>query len=320
MAKQNSFPVVDQHTYVSGQTTRVRLPLSGFICHLECLLTLNVTTAGGGATPVEDPYGSFLASSRIKASGARGYFDVSDGRQWQYFNHFQYKGQLRADALPTGAAVTGNYYASFPIHLGLVPGDLFDTTGVIPAVDTQDLIHEVTWGTAASLGVGYTVNSATLQLTSHEIALDHPAERAAIWGQGIPNPRFEARIVPIGATYSNLGLESNFPVGDTLVRTIVMALDNTGVRSDARISEIGVKFPKRRETPWQRNWIPFTGETMMARGLASVVTGVGLLEGSAVSGRAVGLPLEEAQQGDAVLGFSITTGNGNIHLLHYMMG
>jgi hypothetical protein len=327
MAKQNSYALDDVHTYAANAVTRVRLPLSGYITHIDAVLVANAT-ATGVVAPNEDPYGRLIRSMRIRASGARSFVDFSDGRQWQYYNHFQYRGQLQADALPTGVTAAADYRALFPIHLGTFPSDVFDTSVPIPAVETTDLVMEITWGTGLDLApANLTLNSARLELTVYEIALAPGEKRSLIWKKGLVVPRFEPRIIPVTASFANLGLTDDLPVGDTLHRTVLMFMDTSvdprGVRSNALVNRVGVRFPKLRETPWERETFQFVAESQRKYDLAAPVVGAAQLDGMQLSGRAVGLDLTKAVTGDAQNGFTTTIAGavtgGQIHAMHYLM-
>lgn len=327
MAKQNSYALDDVHTYAANAITRVKLPLSGYITHIDAVLKVNAT-ATGAVVPNQDSYARLIRSMRIKASGARSFVDFSDGRQWYYYNHFQYRGQLQADALPLVVTPAADYRALFPIHLGTFPSDVFDTSVPLPAVETTDLVMEVQWGTGLDLApANLTLNSASLELTIYEIALAPGEKRSLIWKKGLVVPRFEPRIIPVTASYANLGLVNDLPVGDTLHRTIMMFMDTSvdarGLRSNAVINRVGVKFPKLRETPWERETFQFVAESQRKYDLAAPVVGAAQLDGMQLSGRAVGLDLTRAVTGDAQLGFSSTIAgaitSGQIHLMHYLM-
>lgn len=327
MAKQNSYVLDDVHTYAANAVTRVKLPLSGYITHMDAVLKINAT-ATGAVVPNQDPYARLIRSMRIKASGARNFVDFSDGRQWKYYNYFQYRGQLQADALPLVVTPAADYRALFPIHLGTFPSDVFDTSVPIPAVECTDLTMEITWGTGLDLApANLTLNSAQLELTIYEIALAPGEKRSLIWQEGLVVPRFEPRIIPVTASYANLGLPDNLPVGDTLHRSVLMFMDTSvdprGVRSNLVVNRVGVKFPKLRETPWERETYQFVAESQRKYDLAAPVEGTAQLDGMQLSGRAVGLDLTKAVTGDAALGFTTTIAgaitSGQIHALYYLM-
>jgi hypothetical protein len=330
VAKQNSYTLQERHTvnpWADNQVTRVRLPLSGYLTHMDGLITLN-TTEAGAVVPAEDAFARIVRSIRIKSSGARSFVDFTDGRQWKYYSWFQYRGQIQIDAIPTGAGGPGNHYANFPLHLGMFPNDPFDTSVVIPSVETTDLIMEVTWGAAADIqdvAGNLTINSAELKLLIYEIALAPGEKRSLIWKKGLVMPRFEPRIIPVSQAYANLGLVSDLPVGDTLHRTVVMTTDKSvdtllGTRTYGKVSEIGVKFPKMREIPWERDYRQFAYEAQRKYDLAAPVVGTAQIDGLQLSGRAIGLDLTRAVTGDAQYAFTTNAApTGDIQMLHYLM-
>jgi hypothetical protein len=329
VAKQNSYTLQDRHTvspWADNAITRIRLPLSGYLTHMDCLITLN-TTEAGAVVPTEDAFARIVRSIRIKSSGARSFVDFTDGRQWKYYSWFQYRGQLQIDPLPLVAGGPLNHYAQFPLHLGMFPNDPFDTSVVIPSVETTDLVMEVNWGAAADIqdaAANLTINSAEMKLLIYEIALAPGEKRSLIWKKGLVMPRFEPRVIPVSQAFANLGLPSDLPVGDTLHRTVIMATDTSadplGVRTFGKITDIGVKFPKMREIPWERDFRQFVYEAQRKYDLQQPVTGVAQVDGLQLSGRAIGLDLTRAVTGDAQLAFTTAAAPaGDIQLLHYLM-
>jgi hypothetical protein len=341
VAKQNSYTLEDSHVpgtlapagFQANAVTRVRLPLSGYITHIDALIRVRGASLVTNV-PKEDAFARLIRGIRIKSSGARSFVDFSDGRQWKYYSWLQYRGQLNIDALPNLAAV-GNtdYYAQIPIHLGMFPADPFDTSVVVPAVETTDLVMEVTWGDGLDMGgpapADWVIDQAEMKLLISEIALAPGEKRSLIWKKGLVMPRFEPRIIPLAQAYANLGLVSDLPVGDTLHRTVVMVTDKSTAPADPRgrrtndfVNEVGVKFPKLREIPWQRDFRQFIYEAQRKYDLVNAVTGISQLDGLQLSGRAIGLDLTRAVTGDAQLAFSntlATVTSGDIQLLHYLM-
>lgn len=316
--KPVSYMVTQKHTFVPNTTTVVELPTMGYTTQLSCQLKFNLTALGAPAL-TEDSWGRIIKSVRINASGYRTLFDCTDGRQWQYSGHFDYKGQLRRPVIdPLGPF---DYYIDFPIHLGRFPNNVYDLTGVIPAVEMDNLNMEITWGDVSDLTTvpgDVVINSGEMTITNYGINLDTPAEKAQIWPGGIPQPIIEARIIPIGAVYSNLGLTDDIPVGNTLIDALLIVLDNTGVRSDARVSKTGFYYPKRMETPWALDWQSFISMSQLRADLQTIVPGVALFKAQDVSHDPVGMDLYSYASGDVQLGFTTLVNNGNIHAFYRM--
>lgn len=351
MAKQNSYEVATTFSWAASTTGRVSLPLSGYITHIDYLIDADITGTGA-LVATEDAFFRILRGLRIKSSGARTFVDFTDGRQWKWYNVFQYNGQFHEDAVGQAGAVTNQHiYAHIPLHLGLYPDDVFDTSVVIPAVETTDLVCEIEYGVAADLtaSAGFTLNSLTITMVVHEIALAAGESRDLIWKEGLMMPRFENKILTVGASYSNLGLTHDLPVGDTLHRLIVQeyntAVDARGLRGTAftnaaggnLITDIGFKLPKNRETPWERSYRAFvyegyrkyklpyldSGAAVEANNGAALpwFSGVSQLDGALLSGRALGIDLSNAVTGDAQLAFSTSLAvvtAGVIHLTQIM--
>lgn len=317
--RRNSYTLTEYHTFAASTTTQVDLPESGYITQIDCLLHLNVTgdtAVTPKCTETQDELARIIDSSNIKASRARSYFDISDGRQWKWWNHFNYEGELQMDTLPS-AGDTEDIYGLFRYHVGFDPTNPFDPTVPIPGCKLSNLQHNMTWGAATDFGTGYTINSGDMKLTISEITLDEGELESDLWPEGLVDPRVEARVLDIDATYSNLSMEDDVPVGDTLYQTVVMVVDSSDCRTDTNVSAVGVKFPKKRETPWDINWQPLKAKTRSLYRVPASVVGATMIPWEELSGRAVGLDLGAAQVGDARLCFTTTTNSGDIHLLYF---
>lgn len=322
MPRFNSYTLATTHPFAASTTTRVILPLSGFITHIDHLLRLNITTAGG-ATVLEDAAYRLLRATRILAAGSKTFFTHSlDARLWHYWNMHRYLGQLHADLIPSAAGGPANFDFYLPLHLGFDPLNIFDGKVVIPARDLQNLVEEIVWGVSADIGVAQTVNAAGasfLELTINEVALEPGESVAQFFPAGFLLPRFESRQTAI-AIQSNLGTEDDVPVGDTLFHTLVLLLTAGGVRSDVEASEIGVKFPKVREIPMQMNWLPWLYQARALFSQPATNAGVALFPWERISRDPFGLDLTKAQVGDVKLALTTIAAGGSFNRLHYALG
>ena len=318
MPRFNQFSLADLHTFVASATTRVDLPRSGFITHLDHLLRVDLATAAG-ATAVEDGLSRLLSAYRIRAAGAKSFFDVGDGREWHFWNMHRYLGQIHVDAIPTGVAASTIIRQMFPLHWGFDPLNLFDAKVVIPARDIQNLQSELVWGTAANLGVNQTITSADVTITVSEVALEPGETVAQFFTQGFLLPRFESRSTPITVN-ANLGFEDDVPVGDTLFQTLLLVLNAAGNRSDAEASEFGIKFPKTRETPQQVQWQTKVKQARYLFSLPDTLVGTFLFPWEQISRNPFGLDLKLAQAGDVKLALTTLLGTGTFRRLHYALG
>lgn len=330
--RRNIYPMTDKITWTASTADAVNLPDSGYITHIDCMFKYNVTV---NSTPslYEDAWARAFASARIKAAGAKTYFDITDGRQWKYWSWFKYKGKIGEDAYPTTATGAADYYAVYPIHWGLNPYDKFDRTVVIPARELTNLVKEITFGAAEAQGSDYIINSGEVTFMVYELVPEPGELKEDIWPRGLISPRMEPRKTSISTTYASLGLEDEVPVGDTLHETLIMHLDSSGDRSTTYCSEYGIKFPKRRETPIEFDWRPaeyiayrdfdLGGKEQLAAAAATQatkITGVVLWPWSELTGDVAGLDLAAAVKGDCKLCFTIATASGTLHLLHYAIG
>lgn len=318
MPRFNSYTLATPHIYVASTLTRVEMPRSGFITHIDHLL-LGDISAGGGATALEDGLFRIIRATTLRAAGSKTFFSHTDARLWHHWNAHRYLGQIHVDAVPTAGA-NNIVRAYIPLHMGFDPLNIFDAKVVVPGRDLQNLVEEVTWGVAGDVGAVQTINALSLTLTINEVALEPGEAVSNLWPAGFLLPRFESRAGRAIAVQSNLGFEDDVPVGDTLFHSLVMMLAAAGTRSDAEVSDIGVKFPKVRETPSQVQWQTFVKQARSLFSLPATLTGVVLFPWERVSRDPFGIDLKLAQAGDVKLAFTTILGTGQLSILHYALG
>lgn len=316
--KRNTYTLTDNIAFTANTPVSVDLPRSGYITHISCLLRLDITAAAG-ATSNEDAMARVIKAAKITAAGGKNYFDIKDGRVWKYWNYFRYLGQIRDESVPTSGS-NNIVRAHFPIHLGFDPFNLYDAKVVIPARDIQNPKMEITWGSSSDIGDNQTINDGEMTLTISEIVLEEGERVEDIFTQGIVTPRFEHRTKSITTTYSDLGLEDEVPVGDTLYMSTIMMLNSAGNRTDSDMTEVGIKFPRRRETPYKVSWQERKASSRLLFSTAADITGASLIPWEFVSLSPFGIDLTLAQIGDVKLGFTIGTSGGVLHILHYALG
>ena len=316
---KNIYPLTETLDYSANATKSVEIPKSGYITELNILFSIRITAASS-VSAAEDAMVRLIKAARISASGAKNYFDISDGRQWYYWNYFNYEGQVAGDSLPS-AGSSGDVTLLLTVHWGLDPYIDTDRTIILPSPELQNINLEIDWGAASDLGTGYTIDTsnskAYVEVT--ELALEQGELRESIW-KTLLSPRFEAREIAVTSTYSNLAKESEVPVGDVLYQTVIMVLDSSGDRSNSYVSEFGVKYPKERRTPYKRKFNSLRAISRRQFRTTSTVTGVFLLPWSDLTDKEKGIDLRGAQVGDVKTGYTVDTANGSIHELHYAFG
>lgn len=316
---KNVYPLEDNIDFVASTTKNVDIPQSGYITEINFLFTIRVTAAGG-ASGAEDPIARLINAARLTAAGAQNYFDVSDGRQWYYWNFFNYEGQVAGDSLPS-AGSSDDITLSLKLHWGLDPYVDTDKTIVLPSPEKQNVKMSVDWGAASDLGTGYTITAANSNaaLTITELALEAGEMRETIWPTLLA-PRFEAKEISLSATASNLSKTEDVPVGDVLYQTTSFILNSSGNRTNSNVSEIGVKYPKERRTPYKWNFNSLRAWARQKFRTTSTVTGAYMLPWSILTDKEKGIDLRGAQVGDVQIGHTVSTGSGTIHMLHYAFG
>ena len=314
---QNTYTIDEEHTYSSGATTQIDIPESGYITEILALSAIGIT-GGSSVSAAEDALARLIDAMQITAAGGKNYYDITDGRQGFYREYIRRQGQAQIDSMPAANA-TATKRMLLVIHPGLNPYDPFDRSIIIPATELSNLKHKVTWGAAATLGTGFTINSGTLSLTINEIVLEKGERREDIWPEGINVPMFEAREVTT-VVASNLGKTDEVPVGNMLNSVLVMVLDSSGDRSDSYVTDLGIKFPKQVRTPFESKWYELKARMRALYNLPSDLTGMALIPLQWVSKRAIGIDLSAAMTGDVKLGFTIATASGTLHILYFNIG
>lgn len=315
--KPLTYTLPQKHTYAANAVTTVELPISGYIPQIDLLVRENITTAS--AVLKGDAMARLIKSIQIRSSQSKNWWYTTDQRQHKYLAYLNLRGQIQEDTLPaTGGPA--DYYALYPIHWGVNWFDPHDKSVILPARETQNLVMDVTWGQATDLGTNTTVNSADITLTIHELALDAMETRESAWPAGLLVPRMEPVILTPGGTFANLGYEYNIPTGDTLVQTVIMVVDTNDARSDLDVTEVGLRFPKRRETPFAVDWDQLKYANRANLSLPAAVPGVVLWDWKTVTRRPAGLDASAFMIGDCKLIFTVGVATGKIHLLHYMLG
>lgn len=318
MPKANLTPIPETVDYAPNQTTSIALPTSGYITHLNA--TLEMTVNGLAApVPAEDAPFRIIKAMRITAAGSKNYFEIVDGRQLMVENVFKYGTNLRSDALP-GAGVTKDVITHIPIHFGLQPDVLFDKSVVLPAVDLNNLIFQVTWGNNNDLGVDFAIVSAKIRITPAELVIGPKENIRTIFPNGLIETRMESRILNIGNLYSNLSLVDEIPIGDTINQTSIMVLNAASNRSQVDISEVGIRFTKDRSIPYRLPFNHFTGLNQAFYGLDKELVGAGMIDWSHVSLEKYGRNASYDSVGDVVVGFTADVIGGQVYLLHKSIG
>jgi len=319
MPERNSYTLPETIKFTANKREEIKLPLSGYITHMNGILRLNVTT-GAAPSPVEDAMARIITGATIEAAGAQMFFYVTDGRQWYYRNYSCYEGNLHdeSDSL-SKATTTADIRVYFPIHWGANVWDPFDRSVVVPARDLNNLIMTITWGGTGDLGTDITINSGEMTLTINELVPSPGETRADILPEGTLAPRFEPRIEDITSVAANLGLKIDVPVGAAMYTTDVMVVNSAGNRTNTDVSEIGIEWPKERKTPIRKDFLEWAYSNRLFRSTPATPTGITRISWADISGTPEGLDLSAAMEGDVKLGFTTTATGGKIHLLQYML-
>ena len=308
---------LDQTISFSASSRQVlNIPKQGFITHMDLLLHLNVTTDSGGATPREDALAKIINSLRIISAGAKTHLLIPDGRLLKYLNYYDYQGILREDDLPTSASVTSDVYALWRIHFGYDPREKFDLTVVLPTPELQNPQMIVEWGSTSDLGSGYTINSGEITVTLYQVLFEEGEDPSDLWTEGYVEPIWDATKIDISETKSDLGEQTAIPVGNVLVRALLLVVDSSDLRSDSEVDEVGVILPREGVIPFRVKWNTLVSRDYTDYALPSKVTGVGMIDAEELGQVPFGLDLSEYDVGEILLGFTTIATGGDIYILY----
>lgn len=343
---------ISGNTYSGGSPVTspqtLKINKTGYITEINGLVHATTTTAETTDAPAWPSSIANLIDSMRVYSGATNFFSVDDGRELFWDNFFHYRGKNMpwsvtaqdspGPAQPALAVTAGEFYWGFKIHLGNQYYNPYDPSVVIPARELQSLNMEITWRAQTQL----VLSDLDVTLMINEIQLDAGESRDKVFPAGMLSPRMEANtLTPPSTTPSNLAWKHECPVGDTLVYTVLLMLDNN-VRSDALLSEIGIEIPKMREKPWRVNWYDLIAFNKMmfghnwpnlggldATAVAATPTGdihymgAAIFPWSWISGKPEGLDVSAYLPGDIKMSFSgsgINVSQDTLLVLHYLVG
>jgi len=308
--------LVNELPYEPNTIKTLAIPTLGYITRLELDLELEVTTdSSNGGTPAEDALARIVKSLRVEVPGGKPYFAVADGRLLKYLNYLEF-GRVEEEPLPTAAGVTAKVRAKYYVSLGFEPEDPFDPTVVIPATKLNDLQMVVAWGNDSDLGTGYTVNSGKVKVTVRRIELEEDEEETDIWPEGLNTPTFSSETLDVNSVVSDLGLQTNIPVGNVIRDILILQLDSADNRTDDIVSEVGLVIPATKETPFKMEWKALKISTAKDYGLEAPVKGLAAIDLADVTGIPVGLDTSLMSPGEWKLGFTTVATGGKLVLLY----
>ena len=308
------YPVPEKIDFEANKYKELDLPTDGFITEIILKVKINVTTSADGATPNEDALARLIKRVEVR-SGETSFYTAPDGRFLKWVNYYEF-GDVAEDSLPTAADVTQDVKATYVIHLGFESSDKFDPTVVIPAEVLSSLKIQVLWGSASDLGTGYTINSGEIEVILHRLVLEKNEVPEDIFPRGYVEPRFNVADQPINATYSDLGLQVNAPIGNVIRRTWLMVVDNSDNRTNTDVSEVGVKDETRNVYLLKNSLDAIRYTDKLQYRLSQIVDGFAVIDAEDLSGLPIGFDTsEDYKPGDLKVGFTTTTTGGRIKLI-----
>jgi len=300
--------------YVANAASQIRLPNLGLVTQIDLEITLNLTTDASGATPAEDALARLIKEIQVAQDEGTPRYHRKDGRTFKFDNIIKYKGLLpREDSLPTGGGVTQDVTALYRIHPGIKPENPFDPTS---GFDTREknFVLELRWGSASDLGTGYTINSGEARVVLY-VLVQEPGETLESIAPLFVRPEPRNQSQPITSVISDFSLEVPLPTGVILRRTLLIALDSAGDRSEADVTELAFRDAVLNKTLYSRRWREEEEANAAFYNLQNVQAGVVALDWDRIAG-GVGLDMRGKSRGDQVLAFNTGATGGQILIAH----
>ncbi len=212
--------------YASGATVALDLPRNRFISSV-ILRTTAIGDTAGSVTETENGLAALVPTVRLIANGK----DERVSAELQdLYRYTKMRSQNTAllNSLLTTVSQTDVALGEVDAKIDFAPGqdprtNKLDVRALLPAHMFASLRLEVTWGTNASLGTGYTVDSGAMEVAIKEVSLSD-AEIKAV------SPFMAYYLTELQQTKTaavgNYGFEVNLPVGKIIRRFILTNIDN----------------------------------------------------------------------------------------------
>lgn len=270
-------------SYSSGANIDpIPLSLPGYYPDIIVKILLNVT-AGSSVSPATDFWAAVFQNMKIEASNLKPYFEADDGRYLHYENRLFSHDSITLPTLPAASA-TADVRWQYHIHPGDNWLDKFDITDIIATRGLSGLCFKGQWGTNASLGTGYTINSGEIELIINYVILQpNVTEVRAFPGTALPGatpiPSFwqpQWRYVKfrnINTVYPALSFEEDFLSGFFLRDVFLFVEDSTSALVNTILTSLQITDKEGYEF-FNKDFTDILEDNMRDFELTSRLTGV----------------------------------------------
>jgi len=307
--------------FSAGNTRVIDVRLAGYVTQIDVDITLNVTPATSVTPFGDDEPLRIIKALKFTASNSKDFISFRDGREAWWMSYIKSQGQATTAALPAAGAGATDVVVQFSIH----PGGIFgagvkDVTRVIPLRNLSNVEMQITWGTNADLGTGFTTNAddTEMAITIHRMVLQKGESEADAFAPSnfLMVPRYQPVEYVMDAIMASYGFSQNILTGSYMRDVLLMVLSTADLRSNADVTQFNVSDnlgnTPQKWTSWAR-WLRVVRQKMY---LPAALTGVGMLFFSDITNEDYGLDMVGANLGDWMLNFTTATATGTIHAVY----
>ncbi|PIZ53846.1 hypothetical protein COY26_00710 [Candidatus Woesearchaeota archaeon CG_4_10_14_0_2_um_filter_33_10] len=237
-----------EQTLMLGARNTIRIDTPEDITKMNLRIVIPITVAAG-AVPAIDGLQKLIQGLTIKDTNGATKTTITDMRALTGYNCLLSSGIVTYDTLPT---VAGAYtlVANLMVHPGRNIGADDDTSAILNGNDTRFYNVEIQMGVDSTLGTGYTIGTCVVTPTVHRLLYTLPQrDRTDLFSRsgkfGVPVGQLLTENAPITSAASNLSFTVELSPARHYLRTLVMILDAAGERSDAVVSRICIKYPRK---------------------------------------------------------------------------
>lgn len=284
--------VITYSNFVAGGTSKIKLQVPGYYTQVLMKLLIKITP---GSSPSPDSLwmAKLLKGLKIKAVNSNSFLDLPadyGGLELWYRDWLRSEGSMRTPSLPTAGAPATDVKYQLPIHFGRNYDDPYDSSEVISTEELFQLVFELTWGTVADLGTGFTIDADKSKVeldVSYLLLQPGVSEQRAFAPRGwypeesgangrIITPAYwlpgdkEVKFSSITGTGK---LWKYFPSGHFIKDVMILVFDSTPALVDNIIDKIEIRTRYGR-TKFDQGWDRLREDNMRLFHLSTVLNGV----------------------------------------------
>jgi len=313
--------LVDTAAWAASSSKQISLPNEGAITRIMITAPFTVTACLAADTNTALHAWKPFQSIKIEGGGGKAYFSMT-GEQMGRMLHFVNLVDFPGRKFERGMA-TNTLYACLVLHFGSRPRDVYgrdnpyDLSAFIPAKDETNLKLTIETTQAADIcDTAIDISAGTFTAHVFEVL-------------GLPDMK---GMIPISSTESyahtanksDLSAQFNIPCGSFLRRIAIISQDDTAISSGGplmaadEISKAGIILPKENRRLIELDYEALVGKLALPGELLTTAAGAVtkpiitrqegflLLDFREFGNKDYGLDLRGYQNGDALLGLTIT--------------